>query len=190
MIRRYTLVKIHMILASVIFPVTLMFFITGALYISDIKPGTSKEEFRITYNQSIQGNPALLKGLAERAMRSRGISEPLGKAKLKVKDGSYYLDWGGRNHRIKFGPSAADAKVAVLKVYTPSWYNQFMRLHKGKGKDAFDIFVIVSSIIMMLIILSGTVTGLSLPKLRSTVYYSMGAGTLIFGGLVIYSQFF
>ena len=185
MIRRYTLVKTHMILASVIFPVTLMFFITGALYIADIKPGSSKEEFKITYNQPVPRDLGILKGLAERAMASRDIAKPLGKAKMK----SGYLDWNGRNLRIKFGPSAEDAKVAVLKVYTPSWYNQFMRLHKGKGKDAFDIFVIVSAIIMMLIILSGTVTGLSLPKLRSTVYYSMGAGTLIFVGLMIYSQF-
>jgi len=190
MIRRYTLVKIHMILASVIFPVTLMFFITGALYISDIKPSTSKEEFRITYNQPVPRDLGILKGLAEKAMKARDIATPLGKAKMKSKGGSNYLDWKGRNLRIKFGPSTEDAKVAVLKVYTPSWYNQFMRLHKGKGKDAFDIFVIVSAIIMMLIILSGTVTGLSLPKLRSTVYYSMGVGALAFIGLMFYSQFF
>jgi len=100
-----------------------------------------------------------------------------------------YLDWSGRNLHVKLRPSTRDARVAVLKVYTPSWYNQFMRLHKGKGKDEFDIFVIISAIIMMLILLSGVVIGLGLSKLRGLVLYSMGAGTLIFFGLAFYSQF-
>jgi len=64
-----------------------------------------------------------------------------------------------------------------------------MSMHKGHGKDSFNFFVIAMVIVMMLTLISGTLMGLSLPKQRKLVLYSMGAGTLLFLTLVLYSQF-
>ena len=191
MIKRYTLIKLHVILASVVFPITVMFFITGVFYISDIKPETSVEKFRIEMEKPLQEDAKLLKQIAKNELAKRGISEPLGKAKMKWdKDRDiYYLNWSGDNNWLKIRPSTRNMSVAVFKVYTPSWYGRFMNLHKGHGKDSFNYFVIAMVVIMMLTLISGTLVGFSVPKLRKMVTYSMGTGTALFLGLMIYSQF-
>ncbi len=180
-----------MILASVIFPVTVMFFATGALYLLDIKPTSEQQEYRSRHSEPIPDNHDQLKAIALQKLDRLGLSKPLGKSRLKwnKKRQGYFLDWRGRNFNLTLRASTQDQHVAVLKVYTPSLYNQFMRLHKGHGKDLFDIFVIVSAIIMLLILLSGTVIGLGIPKFRRLVLYSMGFGSLLFVGLMIYSQY-
>lgn len=191
MIKRYTLIKLHTILASVAFPITVMFFITGVLYISDIKPETSRVEFRINMDAPLQEDAGLLKQIARDELARRGISEPLGRSKMKwdSKLDIFYLFWDGDNHWLRIRPSTRNMSVAVLKVYTPSWYGRFMSLHKGHGKDSFNYFVIAVVVVMMLTLLSGTIIGLSLPKLRKQVLYSMGTGVLLFLGLMLYSQF-
>jgi len=191
MIKRYTLIKAHVILASVVFPITVMFFITGALYISDIDPEVSVQEFRVTLEQPLQRDATELKQLAASELAKREISQPLGKSKLKWDRDLdiYYLFWDGENHWLKIRPSTNNLNTAVIKLYEPGIYSRFMSLHKGHGKDSFNLFVVVMAIIMLLTLLSGMVVGLSLPKLRSMALYSMGAGTLLFFGLMFYSQF-
>ncbi|MDQ6997200.1 MAG: hypothetical protein Q9M17_00620 [Mariprofundus sp.] len=191
MIKRYTLIKMHIMMASVIFPMTVMFFITGVLYISDIKPETSTDSFRITLDQPMQQNADKLKQIAKDELAKREISAPLGRVKLKWDSDLdiYYLFWDGENRWLKIRPSTRDQHVAVIKVFTPSWYGRFMSMHKGNGKDSFNYSVIAMVVVMMLTILSGTMMGLSLPKQRKRVIYSMLTGTFLFLALVLYSQF-
>lgn len=191
MIKRYTLIKLHVILASVVFPVTVMFFLTGVFYISDIKPETTVDEFRIELDKPLQEDAGVLQKIAGKELARRGLSEPLGKTKMKWDSDLdiYYLFWDGENHWLRIRPSTRNASVAVLRFYTPSIYGRFMSLHKGNGKDSFNYFVIAMVTVMMLTLISGTIVGLSLPKLRKIVYYSMGSGLFVFFALMFYSQF-
>ncbi len=190
-IKRYTLMKMHMVLASVVFPITIMFFITGVFYISDIKPEYSIEEFRIELDHPLPTDAHQLKVLAAAELARRGISEPLDEYRLKWNSDLHvdYLFWDGNNHWLKLRPSTRNNHVAVFKLYTPSWYGRFMSMHKGHGKDLFNDFVIIMVMVMMLTLISGTLMGLSLPKQRKLVLRSMGAGFLLFFALVLYSQF-
>jgi len=122
MIKRYTLMKLHMILASLVLPITIMFFITGVLYIFDIEPESAKQEFRIEYARPLQPDVERLLALARKELAVRGISEPLGEAKLEWDSDLeiFYLDWDGSNHWLKLRPSTRNMHVAVLKIYTPS----------------------------------------------------------------------
>ena len=192
MIKRYTLMKIHMILASVVFPITVMFFISGVFYISDIKPESSRETFRVELDQPLQSDLAQLLGLARQELAERGISEPLDEATLEWNSDLeiFYLFWDGNNHWLKLRPSTRDMNVAVFTLYTPSWYGRFMNMHKGYGKDLFNYFVTMMVIVMMLTLISGVWMGLSLPKQRKLVIRSMGAGFLLFLILILQSQFF
>ncbi|NWF36949.1 hypothetical protein [Mariprofundus sp. KV] len=191
MIKRYTLMKLHMIFASVVFPITVMFFITGALYITDIKPDVASEEFRIELDQPFPADAKQLKEIAAKELARRNISEPLGRYKLKWDSDlqADYLFWDGENHWLKIRPSSSNAHVAVMKFYDPGIYSRFMSLHKGNGKESFNYFVVAMAITMMLTLFSGVIIGISLPKLRPMVLYSMGTGTLLFFGLMFYSQF-
>ena len=96
----------------------------------------------------------------------------------------YYLFWDGENHWLKIRPSTSDMNVAVITLYNPGLYSRFMSLHKGHGKDSFDLFVVVMAIVMLLTMISGMMVGLSLPKLRPIALYSMAAGTFLFFGLM------
>lgn len=191
MIKRYTLMKLHIIFASVVFPITIMFFITGALYIIEIKPDVASEEFRIALDQPFPADAKLLKALAAKELARRNISEPLGRYKLKWDSDlqADYLFWDGENHWLKIRPSSSNANEAVLKLYDPGIYARFMSLHKGNGKDAFNYFVVAMAIAMLLTLFSGVIIGITLPRLRQMVLYSMGVGTLLFFGLMYYSQF-
>ncbi|GAV20912.1 hypothetical protein MMIC_P1888 [Mariprofundus micogutta] len=191
MIKRYTLMKMHMILASVVFPITLMFFLTGVFYINDIKPESTIEKFRVELDQALPRDAGLLREIAAGELARRDLSEPLGRAKLKWNSDLevYYLFWDGENHWLKMRPSTENMNVAVFRYYTPSWYGRFMSLHKGNGKNIFNYFVIAMVIVMLLTLISGTMMGLSLPKQRKLVLRSMGAGFVVFFALVLYSQF-
>ena len=180
-----------MILSAVALPITIMFFLTGALYIGDIKPHSEKIEIRNTYDFLLEDDLDMFMKIATEELRKNGLPEPLGEGEMEwnKKKKVFQLYWSGRNCRVILRPSGNDAHIGVLSVKIPGWYSQFMSLHKGKGKDIFDYFIIASAVMMLLILLSGVVIGLSLPKFRNTVIYSIGAGSIVFLALAYYSQY-
>ncbi|MDQ6961671.1 MAG: hypothetical protein Q9M28_03960 [Mariprofundaceae bacterium] len=192
MFNRQLLVKLHLIMAGLTLAIAVMFFITGALYTWNYKPSSYSTEYRIQVEKPLHRDYKLLKSVTRVELAKLGINEPLGKAKLKSdrKRNSYKFTWSGKNHRATLRPSSKGGLHAVLTVKTPSWYNRFMRLHKGKGGDIFDIFAISASIVFLFILISGVIIGLQVPIFRKLTLYSLGGGCLLFAGLVIYAQFF
>jgi len=191
MLNRKFLVKFHLVLAAVALSVSAMFFITGGLYTFDYEPSSHAKEYRFKPAEPMQLKLKPLKATAREKLAELGIDEPLGKAKLKKdrKRRSYKLVWKGKNHSIILRPSSDDSSVAVLTVKTPSWYGRFMRLHKGKGGDIFNIFSIIASAALLLILLTGVIIGLQLTAFRKLTLYSLAGGLLLFAAMVIYAQF-
>lgn len=192
MFKRQFLVKLHLIMASMTLALAAMFFITGALYTWDYKPSSYSEKHYIELSEPLKRDYKYLKTTARAELEKLGISEPLGKAKLKrdKKHHSYKLYWKGKNHSVTLRPSSKGELYAVLSVKTPSWYSRFMRLHKGKGGDLFDIFAITAAIVFMFILISGVIIGLQVPIFRRLTLFSLGGGIVLFVSMVAYSQFF
>lgn len=190
--KRITLIKLHLVMAAISLSLVTMFLITGGLYTLDYKPSSYSKEYRVTLSEPMKRDYQQLKALARVELEKLGLEAPLGKAKLKSdrKRHAYKLEWAGSNHSISLRPSSINSSVAVIKVKTPSWYNRFMRLHKGKGGDLFDIFSIVASVVLLLILLSGVILGLQIPTFRMLTLYSLSGGFLLFTALVIYAQFY
>jgi hypothetical protein len=191
MLNRKFLVKLHLVMAAVALSISTMFFITGGLYTFDYEPSSYAKEYRFTLSEPMQLKLKPLKAMAREKLATLSVDEPSGKAKLKNdrKRRSYKLVWKGNNHSVVLRPSSADSSVAVLSVITPSWYGRFMRLHKGKGGDIFNIFSIVASLALLLILLSGVIIGLQLTAFRKLTLYSLAGGLLLFAAMVIYAQF-
>ena len=191
MLNRKFLVKLHLVLAAVALSISAMFFITGGLYTFDYEPSSYAKEYRFNLSEPMQLKLKPLKIMAREKLAELGVDEPLGKAKLKKdrKRKSYRLVWKGKNHSMILRPSSENSSVAILTVKTPSWYGRFMRLHKGKGGDIFNIFSIIASAALLLILLSGVIIGLQLTAFRKLTLYSLAGGLLLFAVMVIYAQF-
>jgi len=190
MLNRKFLVKLHLVLAAIALSVSAMFFITGGLYTFDYEPSSYAKKYKFTLSKPLQLKLKPLKATAREKLAELGVDEPSGKAKLKYdrKRKAYKLVWKGKNHSVVLRPSTSDSSVAVLSVITPSWYKRFMRLHKGKGGDVFNVFSIVASVALLLILLSGVIIGLQLTAFRKLTLYSLGGGLLLFAAMVIYAQ--
>lgn len=190
MIKRNLLVKLHLVMAAITLPFILMFFITGALYTADYKPSYSVKEYRVKLNAPLKYDYVWLKNIAHKELARLNINDPSGKAKLRTdkKRKSFKLSWQGKNHNISLRPSSVDHSIAVITVRTPSWYKRFMRFHKAKGGDLFDILSIISSIILLLIVISGVVIGLQVKLFKKLTVYSLSFGSIFFILLIIYTQ--
>lgn len=70
------------------------------------------------------------------------------------------LVWYGKNHDVILRASTQNQAVAVTTVKTPSWYGRFMRLHKADGGDVFAFYAIGTTIVLLLILLTGVLIGL------------------------------
>ena len=191
MLNRKFLVKLHLVMAAIALSVSAMFFITGGLYTFDYEPSSHEKRYRFTLSKPLQLELKPLKTMARKKLAKLHVDEPFGKAKIKYdkKRKAYKLVWKGNNHSVVLRASTSDSSVAVLSVITPSWYKRLMRLHKGKGGDVFNVFSIIASIALMLILISGVIIGLQLTAFRQLTLYSLAGGLLLFALMVIYAQF-
>ena len=63
-ITRFTLIKIHMLLAAFIFPVAVMFLVTGGLYTWEIKGSYDEHEYDVVLDSELPEDALLLQELA------------------------------------------------------------------------------------------------------------------------------
>ncbi len=168
-----------------------MFLVTGALYTYGYKPSSTTVEHRLTLEYPLEKDYDLLNNLLISELAKLNVEHPLGKAKLKrdKKRRSFIMEWEDNNMSVSLRHSSVNKKRAVFKIKHYSWYNRLMSLHKGKGEDIFDIFTIASSVLMLLILISGVILGLQVPGLRKFTLYSLGVGVSLFVGMVAYVQF-
>lgn len=189
--KRYTLVKIHMILAAIALPITVMFFLTGTLDILDIEPEVKEIKYNNWYEPPLKEDLGLLQKIAEDELAENEIEKPNAEPEIRwnKKSQSNEFNWEGRNSQIILRSATEDEHVGIIYIRKPGIYDHFMVLHTGDGKEIFNYFIIASSIMMLVILISGVAIGISLPKFRKTVLYSMGTGLVLMFGLMFYSQF-
>lgn len=191
-IKRLFFVKTHLILAGLSLSIMTMFLITGALYTYGYKPSSHTIKHRVTEPQALKKDIVVLTDIALRELQKLGISPPITKPKMKrdKRWGVFKLVWSDENKRVSLRPSTRNNHVAVMKIKQYSWYSRLMSLHKGKGKDIFDIFTISAAIILFIVLLSGVLVGLMAQGLRRLTLYSVVSGMMLFVGMVTYVQFF
>jgi len=189
MLRRNTLVKVHLILAATSLPVILMYVMTGLLYTAEYKPSSHDMTYDVQLNAPLQRDLILLKKVVHAELVKREIEDPDGKTKFKYdkKIGAKKFVWSGDNHSASMWSHADNRSVVTIEVSIPSWYKRLMWLHKAKGGDAFDIFSIVAAVILIFVLISGVIVGLQVKLFRSLTLYSMGAGSLLFLSMMFYA---
>ena len=176
---RTTLIKVHLLLATFIFPAALMFITTGAFYTWGIKGSYTTEFHMIPLDTPLVDEQQELVGLIEDTLQRLSIPSPSGKAKVKKSGSSFYLEWTGSKRDIVLEPTP-DEYMAKLSVKETSWYRNLVQLHKAKGGPLFKIYAAALAISLFTILLSGFLMAWQIPKYRKMALLSSTAGIAVF----------
>ncbi len=180
---RSTLMKVHVLLAAVILPVAIMFFVTGALYTWDIKGDYDTTTHEIILNSPIQGDLPELVAIATKEFKKHNIEAPTGQAKIKKIGGAFKLEWTGSKVDIILEPTSKPL-IAILQIKKTSLHRQFVQLHKAKGGSPFKVYVVVLATALLLLLISGFTMAWQIPKLRKLTLASTLFGIVVFVAMV------
>lgn len=185
-LNRYTLMKIHTLIAAFILPVAIMFFVTGAFYTWEVKGSyvTNSQELRV--EKQLMPDLTELTTLATKELKKQKLKIPSGKAKVKRIGSAFRLEWTGSNRDVIL-ETTADPLIAKLKVKEASWYRQFVQLHKAKGGKLFKMYAATFAVAMFFLLFTGFVMAWQTPKLRSLALISASIGIITFWGMVLAS---
>jgi hypothetical protein len=176
---RITLTKIHLMLAAFMFPVALMFLITGALYIWEIKGATEPTDYNITLSSPLEENDAALKAIVEKELQRLNIAVPTGTSKAKSTPKAIQYDWTGSKRDIHL-EAPINSLEAKLTIKEGTWYRNFVQLHKAKGGLLFKIYATGLAIALFLLLASGFLMAWMVPKYRQLTAITASSGLLIF----------
>jgi hypothetical protein len=168
-----------------------MNLITGFLYTYGYTPSTYSTSYRVIQEQDLKADLPTLQAIVMEQLNKLNISKPIKTAKIKPdkKRKSFILIWSDKNFSVSLRPSTQNHAVAVIKIKHYSWYYRLMRIHKGKGNKASDIFTMASAVIILLILISGVFLGLQSPAFRKLTLYSLSSGIILFVSLIAYVQY-
>jgi len=184
--KRANLIKIHMLLASFMFPVACMFLITGGLYTWGIKGSYSSEDHMISLAEPLVQDQAYLASLVERELARLAIAVPSGGAKIKQGGTSYKLEWTGSGRDVTLEPTS-DPLSARLTVKETTWYRNLVQLHKAKGGQLFKVYAAGLAIALFIILFSGFLMAWQIPKYRQQALAYSLAGVIVFLVMIIAS---
>jgi len=182
-VNRQTLIKIHMLLAAFIFPVALMFLVTGGLYTWGIKGSYVSQSYEMQLDTPLTDDQAMLVELTETELQRLSIALPSGKAKVKKIGPSFQLEWTGAARDVVLEPTA-NPLVAALTVKETTWYRNFVQLHKAKGAQQFKVYAAILAVSLFTILLSGFLMALGVPKYRKMALAAALAGIGLFIAMV------
>jgi len=178
-INRQQLIKIHTILATIIFPVALLFIITGALYSLHIEGDFKESSIAIELPDNFQPSLLSTQTLVIRQLEAKNIALPTSEAQFKQQGNAVRLRWGGANISTDLKFNVGD-KAASIKVYDADWYQRFARLHKADGGESFKYYAVFMAIALLLLLISGFIMAWQVPKYKTLAMRSTSVGVVLF----------
>jgi uncharacterized iron-regulated membrane protein len=185
-IPRATLTQLHFLLAAFMFPVALMFLVTGGLYTWGVKGSYVSSTFDIPVDAPIQPEQASLEILMRDLLEQRHITLPSGTPSLRKVGTSFQLEWTGSNRDVLLEPTE-DPLVARLSVKETTWYRNFVQLHKAKGGMLFKVYAAALAIALFLMLATGFLLAWQVPRFRNQSVGVAVAGLLLFAIMVVAS---
>ncbi len=183
---RATITKVHLLLAAFMFPVALMFLVTGGFYTWGIKGDYVSEAYDIELSEPLTANAQVLSDIVAGQLRMRSIALPSGGASLKKGGTSYKLEWTGSERDVELEPTA-DPLVARLTIKETTWYRNLVQLHKAKGGQLFKFYAAGLAISLFTILASGFLLAWQVPKLRRLATLCSISGVAVFAMAVLFS---
>jgi len=168
-----------MLLAAFVFPVALMFLVTGSFYTWGIKGSYNSEVHMLPLEEPLAADIQPLKALVERELQKRSIPIPSGGAKIKKGGTSFQLEWTGSERDVVLEPTS-DNLSAKLTIKETTWYRHLVQLHKAKGGQLFKVYAAILAASLFTILLSGFIMAWQVTKYRSSALIFVAAGICMF----------
>jgi uncharacterized iron-regulated membrane protein len=184
MIQRSTLVKIHLLLATFMLPIAMMFLLTGALYTWGIKGHYDTNTHEIALDAPLVSDLGSLMAVAQTELTRLGIEQPTGSPGIKTAGTSFRLEWTGSNRDVLLAPTE-DPLVARLSIRDTQLHRVFVQLHKAKGGSGFKIYAALFALALFLILGSGFLMAWQAPRYRKPAIVSLALGTVVFVVMVV-----
>jgi hypothetical protein len=184
--KRTQLINLHLILAAVLLPAIAMFAITGGFYTWGVTGGYESQTYKLPITQPLKGDLASLITFTQQELDKQQQAYPSGAAKLKSTNHTHVLEWTGSKLDISLSTDKG-SQLANLKVKQTSLYRNLVQLHKAKGGNVFKIYAAFMALGLLVILVSGVLMGLGMPKYRSTTFLALGAGVLLWLGAIAIS---
>ena len=181
---RRTLLNIHLLLAAFLFPIALMFAITGGLYTLEIKGGYRETVQTVPLTSPLQPDLAALTTLATSTLSALGEPLPSGGAAVKKAGTSFELEWTGVERDILLRPTADPATAQLVIKDTRVW-RHLVQLHKAKGSDLARAISVFWAIGLVVILVSGLLMAWYAPPFRRKALQAGAAGLATFGLYVL-----
>jgi len=89
------------------------------------------------------------------------------------------LEWTGADLDVVLEPTG-NPLVAKLTIKDTTWYRNFVQLHKAKGGVAFKVYAALLAVALFIILLSGFIMSLQVPKLKKQALVTSACGLLAF----------
>jgi len=183
---RATLTKVHLLLAAFMFPVAVMFLVTGGLYTWGIKGSYDSQSFEIVLPDPFPEDRGQLQSIVEAQLDLLELGVPSGAAKIKRAGTSLQLEWTGAARDVTLEPTA-DPLIAKLTIKETTWYRNFVQLHKAKGGQLFKVYAAALAVSLFVILSSGFWLAWQAPRLRSLAIRCAVAGLIVFAAIVTLS---
>jgi hypothetical protein len=173
---RLTWMKLHAYFACFFLPITLLYLVTGVLYLFDIKGGVKK-----TYEYPVM----LTEAWPEAENNAKMIvTRILNNKKHTSLPEDYYLepggvhDWYGYTQEVILKPTEQPFQ-ATLIVKEHDLLHQLLLIHKGHAGKLFWLLGISLGISLAFSLISGVVISLQLPQLKKQSLLSIGLGIAV-----------
>ncbi len=168
-----------MLLAAFILPAAILYPLTGALYTWGVKGGYETTKYSINLQQALPKDKEKLQALVSKELTNKELEFPSGKAKIKTAGNSFMLEWTGSNLDVIIQPSA-EPLIAQLIIKRTTLYRHLVQLHKAKGGLAFKVYAAIFACALSLLLITGFIMALKMPKFRLPVLLSLSSGLVVF----------
>jgi hypothetical protein len=183
-INRPFLMQVHLILATFIFPIILMFLITGALYTLGVRGSYDTQVYPLKLSTPLSKDSDTLTELITKELENLYLAPPTGETRNKSTDERIELEWRGAALRVTLA-STPQPTEATLTVQKASLYKRLIELHTANGATAFRIYAIVLAVSLFILLVTGFIMALQLPKYRKLTLYSTLTGMAVFILMVV-----
>ena len=185
---RQMLTKLHLLLAAFIFPVILMYIVTGSLYTWGIKGSYLPDQVHdVGLVVPLTTDIDAAKMLIEQELQVLSIAPPTGDAGLEsMDDGMFEFEWEG-SQRVVLLESTADPLIARLTIQEAGWYRNFVQLHKAKGGMPFKVYAVGLATGLVLLLASGFVMAWQVPRYRRLAVTASALGVGLFLAMFLLS---
>lgn len=168
-----------MLLAALVLPILLMYFISGILYTFDVKGHIKKQKIDIILVQPVRLHLDDLAAITEKSLIEHHLPIPDGDMSLKKKKSSYLFRWGDLKYVVSV-KTTKNPNILKMTVRERNFLTQVMRIHRADAGLAFKVIPLILLTGMLFVLLSGIYMALTIPKFRNPVLYTMGLSTALF----------